>query len=155
MSDADRRRAPRYNVTFRMVCDDGEGFSNAVVVNLSDSGALVQTSREYAVGDELSLVPVGDAGEILFDVPATVARVVDRSGGDYHYGLQFQEITPRRLRAMRKLCAAMPETPEEIPSDANPAGGAPSEGGEPHFRIRTRVGGSPSTPRWAKLPFAS
>jgi hypothetical protein len=153
--DSERRRAPRYNVTFRLVCDDGEGFATAVVINLSDSGALVQSDREYATGDELSLVPVGAAGEILFDVPATVMRVADDVDGAKRYGLQFQDITPRRLRAMRRLCEAMPETPEDLPGSEAPVGGPPRRGGEPHYRIRTRVGGSPTTPRWAKRPFSS
>ena len=154
-AESERRRAPRHNVTFRLVCDDGEGFGSATVVNLSDSGALVQTSRDYTVGDELSLVPVGDAGEILFDVPATVVRIVEDEAGVRRYGLQFQELTPRRLRAMRRLCEAMPETPEQLPGAENPEGGPPRQGGESHYRIRTRVGGSPGTPRWAKVPYAS
>lgn len=154
-SNAERRRAPRYNVTFRLVCDDGDGFGNAVVINLSDSGALVESEREYAVGDVLSLVPVGAAGEILFDVPATVVRIVVADDGSKRYGLAFEELTPRRIRAMQKLCEAMPETPEELPGSETPVGGPPRQGGEPHHRIRMRVGGSPRTPRWAKLPFAS
>ena len=154
-ADSERRRAPRYNVTFRLVCDDGEGFANAVVINLSDSGALVQSSRDYEVGDVLSLVPIGTAGEILFDVPATVVRIVEQPEGPARYGLQFKDLTARQRRAMRQLCEAMPETPEDLPGSENPVGGPPSKGGEPHYRIRTRIGGSPTTPRWAKRPYSS
>ncbi len=155
MTDSERRRAPRSNVTFRLVCDDGEGFSNAVVINLSHSGALVQTDRPYAIDQELSLVPIGAAGEILFDVSAKVVRVVEAEDGSPRYGLRFEGLTPQRLRAMRRLCEAMPQTPEELPGAEAPRGGPPRVGGDSHFRIRTRVGGSPRTPRWAKRPFAS
>ena len=154
-STDERRRAPRYNVTFRLICDDGLGFGNAVVINLSDSGALVQSDREYAIGDVLSLVPIGAAGEILFDVPAKVVRIVTTEDGSQRYGLAFEELTPRRVRAMQRLCEAMPETPEDLPGSEAPVGGPPRLGGDPHHRIRTRVGCCPVTPRWAKLPFAS
>ena len=155
-SESERRRAPRYNVTFRLVCDDGEGFTNAVVINLSDSGALVQTERSYALGQVLSLVPVGAAGEILFDVRATVMRAAEEpdSNGARRYGLRFEGLTPARIRAMRRLCEAMPETPEDLPGSEAPIGGPPRQGSEPHYRIRTRVGAIPTTPRWAKRPFA-
>ncbi len=152
--DYERRRAPRYNVTFSMVCDDGDAFASAVVVNLSDSGALVQTENHYAEGDELSLVPVGEAGDILFDLPATVVRILDDPGGRIkRYGVRFSGLTPPRLRALRTLCEAMPPTPEHLPELSGPQGGPARNGSEPHFRIRTRVGGSPGTPRWARRPF--
>lgn len=155
-SESDRRRAPRYNVTFRLVCDDGDGFANAVVINLSDSGALLQTEQSYELGDVLSLVPVGAAGEILFDVRATVMRVAEQpdANGSQRYGLRFEGLTPARVRAMRRLCEAMPETPEELPGSEIPLGGPPRHGSEPHYRIRTRVGAVATTPRWAKRPFA-
>lgn len=153
--DYERRRAPRYNVTFSMVCDDGDAFASAVVVNLSDSGALVQSDNAYVEGDELSLVPSGPAGDILFDLPATVVRVLDApdDGRAKRYGLQFSELTLPRLRALRTLCEAMPPTPERFPSSLEPDGGPARNGSEPHFRIRTRVGGRPGTPRWARRPF--
>ncbi len=153
--DYERRRAPRYNVTFSMVCDDGDAFASAVVVNLSDSGALVQTENEYAEGDELSLVPVGEAGDILFDLPATVVRILDDPGTGRikRYGVRFSGLTLPRLRALRTLCEAMPPTPELLPESSAPQGGPARNGSEPHFRIRTRVGGSPGTPRWARRPF--
>lgn len=155
-SESERRRAPRFNVTFRLVCDDGEGFTNAVVINLSDSGALVQTEQSYAIGDELSLVPVGAAGEILFDVRATVMRAADEpdANGTRRYGLRFEGLTASQVKAMRRLCEAMPETPEDLPGSEAPIGGPARHGSEPHYRIRTRVGAVPTTPRWAKRPFA-
>lgn len=153
--DFERRRAPRYNVTFSMVCDDGDAFGSAVVVNLSDSGALVQTENDYAEGDQLSLVPVGEAGDILFDLPATVVRILDEpaTGRLKRYGVRFSGLTLPRLRALRTLCEAMPPTPERLPESDAPLGGPARNGSEPHFRIRTRVGGSPGTPRWARRPF--
>ncbi|MGH1345113.1 MAG: PilZ domain-containing protein [Nannocystales bacterium] len=153
--DPERRRAPRYNVTFSMVCDSGDAFGSAVVVNLSDSGALVQTEDDYAEGDKLSLVPVGEAGDILFDLPATVVRILDDPGPGRikRYGVRFSGLTLPRIRALRTLCAAMPPTPDELPESEAPQGGPARSGSEPHFRIRTRVGGSPGTPRWARRPF--
>lgn len=153
--DYERRRAPRYNVTFSMVCDDGEAFGSAVVVNLSDSGALVQTENDYAEGDTLSLVPLGAAGDILFDLPATVVRILDGPGAGRkkRYGVRFSGLTLPRLRALRTLCEAMPQTPEHLPESRTPQGGPARGGNEPHFRIRTRVGGRPGTPRWARRPF--
>lgn len=153
--DYERRRAPRYNVTFPMLCDDGEAFASAVVVNLSDSGALVQTENDYVEGDTLSLVPLGDAGDILFDLPATVVRILDgpESGRMKRYGVRFSGLSLPRLRALRTLCEAMPPTPEHIPQSRLPQGGPARSGSEPHFRIRMRVGGSPGTPRWARRPF--
>jgi len=142
-------------MTFRLVCDDGRGYSNAVCIDISESGALVQTTRDYEVGDTISLVPVGGAGEILFDVPAKVVRVIDAPGTQdaRRYGLNFQELTPRRVAGLRKLCAAMPQTPDKLPEPEAPSGGPPREGGDPHFRLRTRVGGTGHTPGWAKYRF--
>lgn len=155
MTDSDRRRAPRFNVTFRLACDDGQGFGNATVINLSESGALVQSSSEYPLGHELNLVPVGPAGDMLFDVPATVVRIIDspRLVGAKHFGLHFHDVTPQRAVALRRLCAQMPESTGELDEPGLPSGGPPREGGEPHHRIRRRPRSSDS-PRWSRRPFA-
>lgn len=128
-----------------------------MVVNLSDSGALVRSRRGYALGQTLTLVPIGPAGEILFDVPGTIMRIVENdttAPGVVHYGLQFAELTPERESALRELCNAMPTTPEELKAGDSPEGGPPAAGGTPHHRIRTRVSGKSSSPRWSRLPFA-
>ncbi|MEM6993380.1 MAG: PilZ domain-containing protein [Myxococcota bacterium] len=155
LSESERRRAPRFNVTFRLVCDDGAGYGNAVVVNLSESGALVESPRAYALGDALTLVPVGAAGDILFDIPGTVVRIVDdrAHGGTRRYGLQFFDLTDQHRTALRKLCRAMPDTPAELPLPEQPDGGPPREGGNPHHRIRTRFTDHAATPRWSRRPF--
>ncbi len=153
-SDSERRRAPRFNVTFRLVCDDGAGYGNAVVLNLSESGALVQSPRDYALGDTLTLVPVGSAGEILFDIPGTVVRIVeDGQPAERRYGLEFFDLTEQHEDALRKLCHGMPETPDELPEGSQPDGGPPAEGGAPHHRIRTRFTDHASAPRWSRRPF--
>ena len=155
MGGLERRRAARHRVTFRLVCDDGRGYSSAVCIDISESGALVQTAQHYDVGDTISLVPVGGAGEILFDVPAEVVRAIDAPGtrDARRYGLHFKDLTPQRSAGLRKLCAAMPETPETLPEPETPSGGPPREGGDPHFRLRTRVGSKAHTPGWAKFRF--
>lgn len=155
MGALERRRAARHRVTFRLVCDDGRGYANAICIDISESGALVQAARNYEVGDTISLVPVGSAGEILFDVPATVVRAIDAPGTQdaRRYGLHFEDLTPQRVAGLRKLCAAMPETPQTLPEPEAPSGGPPREGGDPHFRLRTRVGSKRDTPAWAKYRF--
>lgn len=154
-SESDRRCARRFSVTFRLVCDDGAGYSNAVVVNLSESGALVQSPRHYALGDTLVLVPVGDAGEVLFDIPGTVVRIVEAGSesGTTRYGLEFFDMTEQHVDALRQLCLSMPDTPQALPSVVQPHGGPAAEGGAAHHRIRTRFSDHARTPRWAHRPF--
>ena len=145
----ERRRAPRYDVTFRLATDDGGEYGSATVVNVSRSGALVQADAPLALGSRVTLVPLGKAGAVLFDVPAVVVRLCGSAPpGKFRMGLHFAEVDAERGRALQRLCLSMPPTPDAIDEPPRPAGGPAPETSEAHLRIRERIAQpSPERPK--------
>lgn len=140
MSSDERRRAPRYDVTFRLATDDGGEYGSATVINVSRSGALLQADQPLALGSRVTLVPLGKAGAVLFDVPAVVVRYDDAAPeGKYRMGLHFADVDEERGRALERLCLSMPPTPDAVDEPARPEGGPKQEASEAHLRIRERI----------------
>jgi hypothetical protein len=118
---ADRRLTPRHDVTFHLVCSDGRAFHSAVVLDLSLGGVRVRSPVAFELGAEMQLIPVGDAGEILFDVEARVARVTRIAGTPdgptpedrFDVGLQFVDVDEHTQLALAKLLREMPNTDDD------------------------------------------
>ena len=86
MSD-DRRGSQRKNIQFRLVYDDGASFNAGAVHDVSEGGLFLETPVPLDVGTEVTLTPLDDAGDTLFEVRAKVVRKV-RNG----MGLQFVDL---------------------------------------------------------------
>ena len=71
----DRRVAERTRVTFGMVCDAGASMTTGRVLDLSLTGAFIHTDKLLPIGTLVTLFPVGDAGDELFEIDAEVVRV--------------------------------------------------------------------------------
>ena len=91
----DRRVAERTRVTFGMVCDAGASMTTGRVLDLSLTGAFIHTDKLLPIGTLVTLFPVGDAGEELFEIDAEVVRV--RQGTSESdppgMGVRFSEVS--------------------------------------------------------------
>lgn len=108
----DRRVAERTRVTFGMVCDAGASMTTGRVLDLSVTGAFIHTDKVLPVGTLVTLFPVGDAGEELFEIDATVVRVRQGTNEDDPpgMGVQFSGVSEDELAALHALIGSMPET---------------------------------------------
>ena len=70
-----KTRAPRFSVDLNVVCEaDGRVWSGRLV-DLSESGAFVETTELVPPGTEISLVPdVDDDAELPTEIKAVVVR---------------------------------------------------------------------------------
>jgi len=108
-TDGKTPRAPRYNVSFRVVWDDGESYFTGPVTNISDSGIFVETAMPLTSGRAVTVIPLVD-GVALFELRGKVIRQVsedwdnapDRTVG---MGIRFDEITPQQLAELHKMVA--------------------------------------------------
>jgi hypothetical protein len=102
-------RAERYNVSFRVVWDDGESYYTGPVTNISETGIFVETAMPLPAGHAVTVIPLVD-GVALFELRGKVIRHVgedldnapDRVVG---MGIRFDQVTPQQLAEMRKMVA--------------------------------------------------
>jgi hypothetical protein len=74
MSD-ERLRAPRYEVSLMVVCDDGATVWSAPVGDMSESGVFLLTTETLAIGSKVKLIPeVEDDQQLPFELEAEVVR---------------------------------------------------------------------------------
>lgn len=108
---AERRAARRHRVSFQMVFDDGGSYGMGTVLDVSATGLLLEVDRAPRRGARVRLVPIGDAGDILFDVRAEVVRR-ERTEPErrMRIGLRFLNMNPSRMRELRRLVREMPPT---------------------------------------------
>lgn len=108
----DRRVAERTRVTFGMVCDAGASMTTGRVLDLSLTGAFIHTDKLLPIGTLVTLFPVGDAGDELFEIDAEVVRV--RQGTSESdppgMGVRFSEVSEDEMEALRALIGNMPQT---------------------------------------------
>ena len=150
---SERRAAHRHRVTFNLVFDDGEAFDDAIVVDISGSGVLVQTGRPRPAGTHVRLVPVGDAGKIVLDLPARVVRVVEGRGGTIRLGMRFEPLDEAQRAAVKRLCGEMPSTGTAVYDLAPDPPGLPDEPSDKssaHLRIRAAHDKTPTQPRYTR-----
>ncbi len=94
------RRAPRYNLEARIEGHAEYGIS-ARVVDLSPSGALVESSRWLEEGSELSLEVFLDDVELT--VTATVIHTASSQGGPYRTGVRFVALPAEKRDRIRSF----------------------------------------------------
>ena len=111
-SGSERRIAERSRVTFGMVCDAGASMSSGRVLDLSMTGAFIHTDQPLPIGTLVTLFPVGDAGDDLFEIDAKVVRVCKGSSEEDPpgMGVHFDIANEEDQRALSALLAKMPET---------------------------------------------
>ena len=111
-SGRERRVAERSRVTFGMVCDAGASMSSGRVLDLSMTGAFIHTDNVLPIGTLVTLFPVGEAGDELFEIDARVVRVSRGTSADDPpgMGVHFDEIGEEEQRALAALLGNMPET---------------------------------------------
>ena len=68
-------RAPRYQVGLRVICETPDGVWPGTVVDMSESGVLVETERIIPVGARVTLVPdVEDDAQLPTEMEAVAVR---------------------------------------------------------------------------------
>ncbi|RMG93531.1 MAG: PilZ domain-containing protein [Deltaproteobacteria bacterium] len=144
MTAKERRRTRRYPVTFRLVCSDGRAFRPGTVLDLSLGGVRFRTSWSLEVGTSVELLPLGDAGDVLFAVKGRVVRVepAEDRADRWHVALAFEDVDDEVLESLRRLTCEMPPvygtTVDPDPPPSANDGPKPDES-LPHMRIRARI----------------
>jgi uncharacterized protein (TIGR02266 family) len=131
---ADKRRAERHRVRFRLIYDDGDSFNSGAVGDVSEGGLYLETNLPLAVGTSVRLTPLEDGGGHLFEVEARVVRTAKDplSGEPAGMGLQFVGLSPDEQRDLVKLIRALEARAEKLAAATDPylgsAGGASGRG---------------------------
>ncbi|MCP5379304.1 MAG: PilZ domain-containing protein [Novosphingobium sp.] len=106
---AERRGAERRIITFGFDTEDTQNRNRILILNLSRTGLLLQTSAELQVGEEIQIA-IPEAG-------AVNAKVV-RQDGD-QFGAMFElPITKAAVSAVLLVSPAIPATLDEAEIDA-------------------------------------
>jgi hypothetical protein len=103
-------RAQRYRVGgMNVVYDTGESFWSGPVLDVSESGLLVDTQHDLPVGTRVTLVPdVAEDEQLPFEIQAEVVRrqtyalgrVVDRRSG---LAFRLVGLTPEQIAQVRSF----------------------------------------------------
>jgi hypothetical protein len=111
-SGRERRIAERSRVTFGMVCDAGASMCSGRVLDLSMTGAFIHTDQTHPIGTLVTLFPVGDAGDDLFEIDAKVVRLSKGTSEDDPpgMGVHFDIVSDEDKQALSTLLAKMPDT---------------------------------------------
>jgi uncharacterized protein (TIGR02266 family) len=75
--DTEEERAARHPLRFQVAYDDGEGFMTGTVVDVSSTGAFIETTMPLKPGTTVSITPLlpGESG--LFEIEAEVMRTTE------------------------------------------------------------------------------
>lgn len=120
MSVADEQReSERHDVTFPVICDDGDNYVDGTVLNLSLGGAFVHTRKLLPVGTEVTVSPVGEASDRVYEMQAKVVRIVesDTKENPPGMGLQFTRMTKSAFRGLQTMFEEMPKTSQDSIND--------------------------------------
>jgi Tfp pilus assembly protein PilZ len=102
VSEADRRRSPRYSVGLPVQVKTGADICSGQLTSISRLGALVQTERAFPVGATLHLIVDLPSGAL--EVHGHVVRT--HTAGDVHFhGILF---APLAETALAQLDSLMP-----------------------------------------------
>lgn len=131
----------RHAVTFRVVCDDGEIYTDATVLNVSESGAFLHTRKLLPVGSEITISPIGDAARYVFELTGKVVRHVPAKDGSVPgMGIQFQELDEDDVEGLRIFFEEMPPTgPESLTDMPVERAEDNSQTSLAHMRMRVRL----------------
>ncbi len=112
MGGDDKRHSERHDVTFPVICDDGGNYIDGTVLNLSLGGCFVHTRKLLAVGTEVTVSPVGDATDDVYEWEARVVRVVESETVENPpgMGIQFTRMTKSAFAGLKEMFDTMPKT---------------------------------------------
>jgi c-di-GMP-binding flagellar brake protein YcgR len=100
------RRGERHRAHFRIVYDDGDTYSVALVRDISETGLGIECPNELAVGAVLRLEPADPDEDELFELEARVVRRAGTSSEGLHrYGLELADNRPRTRSAIEAMIA--------------------------------------------------
>ena len=140
-------RAPRFNVQFTAVYDDGTRYLTAPVTNLSDSGLFIETTAPVVAGTKVRIIPLLPPSRGLPEFDAEVVRIQDTKeelgkAKPAGMGLRFVELEDSALALVQAFCDGMQgATGLEKPV----AGGEPLPGASKDAAKATATGGAPSS----------
>jgi uncharacterized protein (TIGR02266 family) len=108
-------RKKRYNVSFEIVFDDGEGFMSGPVIDISETGCFIETVMPLDAGKRVRLTPLlpGESG--IFEIEGEVVRKQDYDL-DNHFdrtpgmGIRFVDLDKGHLEHLKRLLASIEQT---------------------------------------------
>jgi Tfp pilus assembly protein PilZ len=115
----EQRESERHEVTFPVICDDGDNYIDGQVLNLSLGGAFVHTRKLLPIGTEVTVSPVGDAADTVYEMQAKVIRIVETETKEDPpgMGLQFTRMTKSAFKGLQTMFDEMPKTSQESIND--------------------------------------
>ena len=115
----EQRESERHEVTFPVICDDGGNYVDGTVLNLSLGGCFVHTRKLLPLETEVTVSPVGDASDSVYEMQAKVVRIVesDTKENPPGMGLQFTRMTKSAFKGLQTMFDKMPKTSQESITD--------------------------------------
>ena len=119
MGGEEKRESARHSVTFPVICDDGMNFVDGTVLDLSLGGCFVHTRKLLEIGTEVTVSPVGDAMDSVYEMEAKVVRTVEGTTVDNPpgMGLQFTRMTRSAFEGLKTMFDEMPATSADSITD--------------------------------------
>lgn len=113
----ERRREPRYDVTWAVDCDDGETFLYSYITNISAMGIFISSRDPLAVGTRVNL-RFAPTGEEPMDLAAEVTWVNPwRDEGENlnpGFGVRFVALPPEARERLVSIIHAIAYLPDEV-----------------------------------------
>ena len=101
-------RAPRFPLSFQVAYDDGEGFMTGQVVDVSESGAFIETTMPLKAGTKVRITPLlpGESG--LFEIEAEVMRTREYDADKLMelpagMGVRFLDVSADEVKNLQRL----------------------------------------------------
>ena len=112
----EKRKSERHRVRFHLVYDDGSSFNAGTVRDVSEGGLFLETAISVGIGTEVKLTPLDTAGTNIFDVTATVVRIVpyDEETHEQNVAGMGVEFVDLELPERTKVVAMIRELEEEV-----------------------------------------
>jgi c-di-GMP-binding flagellar brake protein YcgR len=107
------KRSSRHHIEFRVIFDDGESYSAALVEDISDTGMFLHGPDKIPIGSILRFEPADPEEDALFEAAAKVVRcesLDERADGEAHFGLwgvavEFVAMTEKERAGVMKMVA--------------------------------------------------
>jgi len=95
----DSKRAERHHTEFKLIYDDGESYTAGRVLDVSETGLFLETVQPLPVGTVLTLFPVDEHTQDLYEIEAEVVRVVGENADSATLGgMGLRFVDPEALR---------------------------------------------------------
>ncbi|TPV94273.1 MAG: PilZ domain-containing protein [Myxococcales bacterium FL481] len=141
METTEKRLDNRVDVTFACVCEEDRDvvgyMGEAVVLDLSFGGVLLQSEDVLPVGTKIVLTPISPDRELLVPLTAEVVRVHSspRAGRAVQLGTRFDPLGPAQRRCLVWLMNNSPQTLNKVP----PTLGERDRSSVSTYRMRMRL----------------